>query len=419
MRYVIVGNGVAGITAAFTIRSRDEKAAVIVISDESDYFFSRTALMYAFLDKMSRRDLEPHERGLYDDLGIQRVRGRVSDLDANNRTLTLAEGRTIVYDRLLLATGSLPNRPDWEGLDDVRDGIVHFVRLQDLDNCERLTRRGEKAVVVGGGLIGVELVECLNHHGMDVTFLVREPWYWPAALGEPEGRMVAAHIREHGVHVEESEAVERVESDSGGRASAVVCKSGKRFECALLGIAIGVHPAVEWLSRVSTPPAIRKGIMVQTDFRASLPDVWAAGDCADIQFTNKPALVEQIWYSAKRQGELAGRSMLGDAVQYSPPVFYNSAKFFDIEYTTVGSFGAAGSQEHFTRLPGKAVTVRIAETGDAVCGFNMLGSRWDHTILERWIAERRPLEYVLERLQHAQFDVEFGRENLAALRHGA
>ncbi len=416
MRYVIIGNGVAGITAAFALRAREHKASITVISGESDYFFSRTALMYAFMDRLTRRDLEPYERKAYDKQRIDRIRDWVTDIDAAGHCLTLRSGRQIVYDRLLLATGSLPNRPAWTDLDQVRDGMVHFVSLQDLDACERLTKPGKKAVVVGGGLIGIELVECLHYHGMQVTFLVREPWYWPAALGEPEGQMITGHIRKHGIDITHQEVVRRVDLDGSASVKGVTTESGRSIECDVLGVAVGVHPAIEWLAAVKTPPLVRRGIVVDAAFRTSLPDVWAAGDCAEFQFPDSAPLVEQIWYSAKRQGELAARSMLGDHVSYVPPIFYNSSKFFDVEYTTVGTFTAQGSYDFYARVPGRDVSIRIAHKADAVTGFNMLGSRWDHTKFEQWINERRALDYVMDRLHQAQFDVEFGRQDLTEIR---
>src|SRR5688500_5331616 len=113
MRYLIVGNGVAGITAAFTIRAREPGAEITVVSGESDYFYSRTALMYAFMDRMSLRDLEPHERKVYDRQAIRRIRDWVVDLDAGAHEVTLKSGAKIGYDRLLIAAGSAPRRPDW------------------------------------------------------------------------------------------------------------------------------------------------------------------------------------------------------------------------------------------------------------------------------------------------------------------
>src|SRR5207244_12788980 len=135
-----------------------------------------------------------------------------------------------------------------------RDGFVHFGSIEDLQRCERLTKPGRKAIVVGGGLIGVELVECLTHHGMDVTFLILEPWYWPVAMAADEGEMISDHIRGHGVHVLHNEEVIEVLAAADGRVCGVKTRSGKEPECGMLGVAIGVQPAVESRARVTTPP---------------------------------------------------------------------------------------------------------------------------------------------------------------------
>jgi len=329
MRYVIIGNGVAGASAAMEIRHREPLAEITMISPESDYFFSRCALMYAYMDRMSLQDLEPYERKVYDRQAIRRIRDQVIDLDANRRSVVLNSGGSLKYDRLLLATGSLPRMPDWKGLDQVRDGVVNFVSLGDLKECERLTPSTREAVIVGGGLIGVELTECLAHHGKKVTFLVMEPWYWPAGLTKEEGTMISEHIRTHGVDVHLEEQASEVLTGADGRVRAVRTASGREYRCQMLGIAIGVRPAVEWLSQVATAPRMGRGIMVTPDFQTSLRNVWAAGDCAEIDIPESRSLLEQIWYSARRQGKLAGHAMLGDEVNYRPPIFYNSAKFLN------------------------------------------------------------------------------------------
>lgn len=416
MHFVIIGNGVAGTTAAFALREREPKAEITMISGESDYFFSRTALMYAYMDRMSQRDLEPFERKVFPKQNLRLVRDWVTNLDDTSRTLQLQSGRSLRYDRLLLAVGSLGNQLPWPGLAKAREGCVHFVTLQDLNQCERFTASTREAVVVGGGLIGVELVECLLFHGKRVTFLVRSPWYWPAALGKEESEMVTAHMRKHGVDVRLDEEVAEVLADDNGRVRGVRAKSDAEFACQMLGIAIGVHPAVEWLRSVKTPPVFERGIVVSPSFKTSLENVWAAGDCVEFERSGR-RLVEQIWYSAKRQGELAARSMLGDKISYEPPVFYNSAMFFEIEYTTVGRVNDApeSAVSFFCRIPGKEASVRIVQDNGAVVGLNLLGSRWNHTFFERWIAERRTMDYVVEHLAEAQFDVEFGRLDLSAV----
>lgn len=416
MNYAIIGNGVAGVTAALELRQRDPRAEITLIGGESDYFFSRTALMYSFMDRLTRRDLEPHERGVYDAQRIRRLRGWVTDLDAQSRTLMLDNGRTHTWDRLLIAIGSTPRRPDWRGLDRVRSGLVNFVSMQDLEACEDAVRRGQKAVVVGGGLIGIELVECLRWAGMDVTFLIREPWYWPVALNEAESATVVGHMRRHGVHVVTGEVVASVETDVQGAVVAVSTEQGTRYECCALGVSIGVQPAVDWLREVSTPPRLGRGVVVDAGFRTSLASVFAAGDCAEVELPGAAPFVEQIWYSAKRQGRLAARSMLGEPIRYAPPVFFNSSKFFEIEYTTVGRFSKDERKVFYFRYPGMDTSVRIAEHGGAVHAFNMLGSRWDHNRFEEWIEQRRSLDDCMDRLHQAQFDVEFGRLDLSPAR---
>lgn len=421
MHYVIVGNGVAGVTAALKLRERDTRAEITVISGESDYFFSRTALMYSYMDQMDLRALEPFERKVYTKQNLRLIRDWVTDLDAKSQVLKLQAGSSVKFDKLLLATGSNANPVTWPGAEQVKDGFVNFVSLQDLEACERLTPTTRHAVVVGGGLIGIELVECLRHHAVGVTFMVREPWYWPVALDQQEATMISEHIREHGVDLRIHDEIASVQADSGGRLASATTKSGEKIDCQMLGIAAGVRPNVEWLRKVTTPPELGRGIVADSGFATSLPNVYTAGDCAELHLGGPTPVIEQIWYSAKRHGDLAACAMLGDTVNYKPPLFFNSSKFFEIEFTTVGAVMNAPEDSHhlYHRLPGKHASVRIVSREGAVIGFNMLGSRWNHNVLERWIHERRSLKHVVANLRLAQFDVEFGRVDFSGVKGAA
>lgn len=226
MKIVIVGNGVAGVTCAMTARQRDPHAEITIVGGETDYFFSRTALMYSYMDRMSRRDLEPYERKAYAEQRISLLRDWVIDHHAEAKTVHLSSGATLPYDKLVLALGATPNRFGWDGINDVKDGLVHFVSMQDLDACERLTPTTREAIVVGGGLIGIELVESLLYHGVKVTFLIREPYYWPLALGREEGDIVTEQLRAHGVDVRYMEEMKQIEVDSVGRVSGVLTNKG-------------------------------------------------------------------------------------------------------------------------------------------------------------------------------------------------
>jgi NAD(P)H-nitrite reductase large subunit len=158
--------------------------------------------------------------------------------------------------------------------------------------------------------------------------------------------------------------------------------------------------------------------VVDQHFQTSLPDVYAIGDCAEIERADGSSLHETIWYSAKRQGALLGaRNLWGDRASYTPPVFFNSSKLFDLEYTTVGQVTALPETTPTIELrhPKRPILVRLVHDGEAVKGFNMLGSRWNHEVLVRWVEERRSASWVLGRLRDAQFDVEFGRAPLQQL----
>lgn len=426
LRLVIIGNGPAGADAALTLRERlaPDQAQITLISDEHDYFFSRTSLMYAFMDRLDREDLEPYERSMWDKQHISRLRDRAVNLDASRHIVTLRDAGELPYDRLLIATGAAPRPAPFPGADAVKSGLVHFVSMQDLDACEHAAQSARRAVVVGGGLIGVELVECLLHHKIPTTFLVRERSYWPAALTQPEGAIVADHLRAHGVDLRLGHEVHAIDADPRGAITGVQIKptnapsSDAALPCDLLGVCIGVASASGWLRDATTPPRLDRGVCVDQSFKTSLPDVWAAGDCAQIERPNLPPLIETIWYSARRHGRLAALSMLGDSVYYQPPVFFNSSKFFEVEYTTVGQVTNAppGSRAIMRADPTRHLSQVITYGEDnAVLGFNMLGSRWNHRMLGRWIMERRPLGWVRQHLRDAQYDVELGRAPIEQL----
>lgn len=417
MKIVIVGNGVAGVTCALESRKRHAHADITVISGETDYFFSRTALMYAYMDLMPRKALEPYERGIYDKKQIRRIRDWVVDLDATAQTVTLQGGESLPYDKLVLAVGAAPNMFPWDGADQVKDGLVHFVSMQDLDACERLTPSTKQAVVVGGGLIGIELVECLLHHGVDVTFLIREPYYWPIALGAEESTFVAEHMREHGAKVALSEEMTKINVDAAGRVCSIDTNEGRTVPCQMLGIAAGVKPNIGRFDGFKDAPKTDRGIIVNERFETSLDNVYAIGDCASIHPTDGAPYGETIWYSAKRHGENVVPNLFGESNTYKPPIFFNSSKFFEVEYTTVGEVVKVpdGAMSLYRKHPSKPVSQRIVYLDDRVIGFNMLGSRWNHEVLTTWIQERRSPDWVNAHLSAAQYDVEFGRMTLSQM----
>jgi NADPH-dependent 2,4-dienoyl-CoA reductase/sulfur reductase-like enzyme len=275
--------------------------------------------------------------------------------------------------------------------------------------------------VLGGGLIGVEVAEVLHDRGLRVSFVIREGWYFPAALDRNEATLVAEHLRAHGVDVRLGATAERVVRGERGALQGVRLADGAELAADIVVATIGVVPSTDFVAASGIRRAANGAIETDPALRTSAPDVWAAGDCANVTWFDGSRRPEQLWYTARDQGRLAARSMLGDEVSYRRGTWYNSAKFFDLEWTTAGHVPASvgpdgtpvdplpGYRTWFQRVPGRLESQRIVVKGGHVVGFNMLGSRWNHEPLVAWIHERRSLEWVLKHLGEAQFDEELSR----------
>lgn len=442
MRYVIVGNGVSGVSAAQVIRGRDEGASITIIGEETERFYARTALMWIYTGQMTREDTEPFEPRYWRENRFNLVQDRVTTIDVGQHRLTLGSGETLGYDRLLLAVGAEANMFGWPGQD--LDGVCNMCTMRDLDRLEAVRSRLRRAVVVGGGLIGIELVEMMVHGRVPVTYLIREPWYWDMVLSEQEAVIVHERLRQAGVDLVLEDEIGEILDDGSGRVRQVTTKKGRELPCELVGIAVGVHPRTELAEAAGIECG--RGVLVDRGMRTSAQDVFAAGDCAEVRWDppEGPNRIEQLWYTGIKQGRAAGLAMLGDAVRYEPGVPYNSAQFLFLDYLNVGWMNLAkypppaeilgedlepdprdgkglGLAEHFHRVPGQPDSIRISHRPDTeqVLGFSMLGSRWDSRVLMRWIRERRRLRWVLGHLEQALYNEEFSKRRLEGVSSNA
>ena len=412
--YVILGNGVCGMEAALALRRREAEARITIVSEEHDHFFSRPALMYVLCGQLDLRATEPYDRGLYARMGFERVRKRALGLEAAERSLVFEGGERLGYDKLLLAAGSRARPAPWPGAEG--PGLHYFVTLGDLLGLDREAKPGMRAVVIGGGLIGVEVAEVLVQRGLGVVFAIRENWYFPLALDRNEAALVSEHMGNQGVDVRLGVSVEEVLRD-GGRLRGVRIGGGE-VPADLVVSAIGVVPNTGFLEGSGLSLSPGGAVEVDDALRTNLAGVWAAGDCANVAWADGSRRPEQLWYTARDQGRVAAASMLGDDAGYRRATWYNSAKFFDLEYTTAGWVPVLLDWDNtpidpgpdvrcwFQRVPGRFESQRVVCKGDRVVGFNMLGGRWNHEPMLEWIQERRSLDYVLKHLAEAQFDEE-------------
>lgn len=425
MNILIIGNGITGVTTALEIRRRDPEAAITLISGEAEEFFSRPALMYIFMGQMKLKDTQPYRtrRKFWQKQNIERIKAWVDGVDYEKRRVHLADGRALEWDKLVLATGSAPNMFGWPGQD--LPGVHTFYDLSDLAGLEesaRLVRRQKqkRAVVVGGGLIGIELVEMLLSRKFAVTYLVREKNYWDIALGPEESEIVHDALREHEVDLRLETEVAEILPGPDGRVGQVVTNRGDSIECEVVGFGVGVRPRLELAREAKSQnrPETGRGILVNEKLETTVPGVWAGGDCAELPplSAGGRGRVEQIWYTGQMQGRVIAANILGDDQKYDRGVWFNSAKFFDIDFHTYGlvNHKLPGEDNYFWRWPGKPKSLRIVyipdennPAGNRVVGFNLLGIRFRHRVCETWIRENRSLDFVLENITQAAFDQEF------------
>jgi len=407
-RVVIIGNGVAGITTARYIRKQSDHE-IIVIGNESRYFYSRPALMYLFMGHMTPRDVKPYEDWFWSKNRIQLKQAHVDKIHTKEKSLDLADGGRLSYDKLVIATGSKSNYFGWPGQE--LKGVQGLYNLQDLQMLEENCLGTRHAVIVGGGLIGVEMAEMLRTRGIEVTFLVRETHYWGNILREQEGQLIGRHLQHHGVQLHCSTELDTILGDDSGRVRAVRTKDGTEIECQLVGITAGVSPNIALAKRSGIPT--QRGVLINDYLETSLPDVYATGDCAEIEVTDGRNRIEQLWYTGRMQGEALAATICGKRTAYNRGIWFNSAKFFDIEYHTYGYVHPVEREGEASMVWAKGdrcIRLVYKQSNQELVGMNAFGIRYRHPVFERWLGERRDIRFVLTHLREANFDPEFYRE---------
>lgn len=419
MRHIVIlGNGIAGITAARELRKRGDDR-ITVVSSETDYPFSRTALMYVYMGHLEFQHTKLYEDWFWAKNRIELLRAQVTEIDFEQKTLHYADNQTLPYDLLILAVGSKPNFFGWPG-QELR-GVQGLYGKPDLDRMEADTKDIRQAVVVGGGLIGIELCEMLLSRrvagaGIHVTFLVREESFWNTVLPAEESALVTRHIREHHLDLRTGAELAEIRDDGTGRIGSVVLKNGETIAAQFAGLAVGVSANIGFLK--NTPLETDRGILVNERLETNLPGVYAIGDCVQHRTPPKGRRPqEQIWYTGRIMGETVAGIIAGMNTTYQPGVFFNSAKFFDIEYQTYGDVTAylpkdESERSFYWEHPAGKIALRINYRVDnqAVTGMNTLGIRQRQAVWAQWITDGKTIQYVLEHLPLANFDPEFFRQ---------
>ncbi len=410
--YVIIGTGPSAVAAAEAIRSRDPKASITLVGDESWGYYSRPGLAYYLTGELSEKSLFPFTEDDFQKLRVQMLHTRVRAIYPHEYLIENQAGKKMTYDRLLIATGARAARMDIPGAN--LEGVVVLDNLDDARRITRSARGTRSAVVIGGGITALEIVEGLVSRRVKTHYFLRGERYWSNVLDEIESSIVLERLKHEGVqihsHTELAEIVEK-----RGRVAGIITKNGERIKCKMVAVAIGIRPRTELA--VTAGLRVERGILVDEYLRTSAADIFAAGDVAQVYDPHSgKSVVDSLWGPARAQGYAAGLNMTGAANPYIKAVPFNVTRLAGLTTTIIGAVGrgadpdllgiARGDSETWRQLPDAIAAqsnfevnrLRIMVGTKTLLGAIVMGDQKLSQPLHRLIADQADISPICDRL---------------------
>jgi NADPH-dependent 2,4-dienoyl-CoA reductase/sulfur reductase-like enzyme len=377
--YLIAGASLAGAKAAETLRSEGFGGTVILLGSETERPYERPPLSKGYLlGKEDKSVIYVHEEGWYAEHGVDlRLGVTVASVDPAGRTVTTADGDSVGYDRLLLATGASPRQLDIPGA--ARDGVLYLRTVGDSERLAAAFRGGGRVVTIGAGWIGLEVTAAAREAGCEVTVVEPEPTALYRALGPELGGVFADLHREHGVEFRFGESVSEIRGSGGrglaGRVGEVVTSSGAAVPADVVVVGIGAVPNTGLAEDAGLE--VGNGVVTDAALRTSDPNIYAAGDLAS---SYHPLLGRRVrvehWANALNSGPAAARSMLGQDVTYDPvPYFYSDQYDLGMEAAGLPEPGRYDQVLYRGDRPGREFIAFWLASGAVVAGMNV--NVWD------------------------------------------
>jgi len=329
--YLIIGNSVGGIGAAEAIRELDTEGTVTIISDEPYPVYSRPLISEYLAQPCPIEKMLYRKPDFYEKNEIQTLLGlKAEQVDPDNRTVKLDNGSMLGWQKLLLATGGMPIIPELEG--SRLKGVFTFNRLDDAKAIDEFLKRHwrkARAVVIGGGLIGVSVTEALTRRGVEVVIVEMKDRILNTILDEEASAMEAAALEKAGIGIITEHTVNSINSTLPGEVRSVTLDDGRVIHCDIVIIAIGVRPRLELAAKSGINT--NRGIVVDRHMMTSVPDIYACGDCAEaFDFVLDESRLTPIWPNAYEGGRVAGLNMAGEPTEYGGGTAMNAMKYFGV-----------------------------------------------------------------------------------------
>jgi NAD(P)H-nitrite reductase large subunit len=331
-KYLIVGNSAGGIGAAEAIRQVDKKGALTIVSDEPYPAYSRPLISKYLTGERTLEEILFRPLDFYDQNNIIFLPGKkVSHLELDHQTAQLGDGEQIAWEKLLLAVGGKPIFPKMKG--NGKRGIFTFTNLDDAKAIDGFLDNARKAVVIGGGLIGISVTEALIKRGVDVGVVEMKEHILNTILDQQASSMAEEVLKQAGVEIIAGQTVVKV--NGSGRVEEVILDNGTAIPCDLVVVAIGVSPRPELA--LDAKLEVNRGIVVDRHMATNHPGVYACGDVAEaydfVYGDNRPT---PIWPNAYIGGRIAGLNMAGTTDEYPGSTAINSLNYFGIDIASAG-----------------------------------------------------------------------------------
>lgn len=433
MRYVIIGTGVAGLSAVEAIRSVDRSGEIVMVGDDPHGYYSRPGLAYFLTGELHDKALFPKTREDYSNLNFKFMKGRVTEINRADRSVVMDGRARLSYDKLLIGTGAsaIPLTVPGAKL----QGVVKLDHLDDARGILSHLKRGRTAVVIGGGITALELTEGLLARGAAVHYLLRGDRYWSNVLDEQESRVVEGRLQAEGVTLHYRTNVSEIIGKT--KVTGVRLQDGSIIKCDLLAYAIGVAPRMELAQAAGL--GIDRGILVNEFLQTNDPDIYAAGDVAQVfDPLSGRSVLDSLWNPAREQGTAAGMNMAGHITPYIKTPPFNVTRLAGLTTTIIGTVGhgrdedvvgiARGDSETWRELPDAIVAqggfdvnhVRLVVGEEFLYGAVVMGDQTISTPLQKIISQRLNISSIRERLLSADVRiadviVDFWSKHLAAV----
>jgi len=383
MRYVIIGGGITGTTAAEELRKIDADAEITIVSEEQHPLYSRVLLPHFIKEKIPRERVFLKKESWYEEKNIIWLRGeRVEKLDPKNKFVQVTSGQEIEYDKLLIATGG-----DVRVIgQDVR-GVSYFRTLDDADHIVQLLQERKSdahGVVYGGGFIACEYINIFEKYGMPATVAFRGDHFWSAVLDDESGKLINDRILQGGFALIPRATDMALE---GEKELEAVSFGDKRIPCSFLGVGIGMVRDDGWIREAGVE--IEAGVRSNEFLETNVPDVFTAGDCAQFHdvIVDRPMFVGN-WMNAMSQGRAVAKSMMGERTPFKLVSSY-ATNVLGLEIIFVGDAEKAAADEVIVRgSSAEGGVTQVFLRGGRVVGGTMVGRNADRTPITKLIQSR-------------------------------